>query len=678
MIEPLSALGLASNLISVIQFSYDIVSEGNRIYQDANGILTANKATEEVAKDLSDLTETLKSKQDEWQTAHNQLPLDEDDICIRNICERCIEVSMELQIQLNKLKVKEGPGKRLRSYRQALISVWHKDGIEELARRLQRYQSELDTRVLVSIRQSLKDSEVKSSEKFSDLDQRTKALTMAILEHNGRFDTKLDDHTDIISQLRDGQLKIQEMLQVVVGGARSPSPGPPTYAQATIVTEIGSGTSGTSPLHKAAYEGNTMGLRQLLRNAAVDVNARDEYGQTPLHLALNADIAKHLLRDKRMDIGTEDYAGRSVLHTAVLKRHLDVVKVLLENNVDAEWKDDSGKTASFYAQQCPAAWFMLRFGADTEARNINQLNNTGLLHVAWLGDLESTRFYLEQGAAVDARNSHGETALTEASRHGDIEIVELLLQYGASTDIQADPGKEWPALMQAIRDGREEVARVLIRHGANKDYKLGSGNNCLAEACWRNHFGIAKALIEAGGDIDNQDLQNATPLFKAACKGNTDFVHWAIAKGASVNARNDKSSTPLYEAASNGHTETVSILLEHGASHRVKVPPKNYSPLGIAALNGRDECAMVLLQHGADPNLKGHCNNATLVEACCGGRPKLLKDLIAAGGNIEDSNGTGVTPLHIAAFRGQDECVRVLVEAGADLESRPVNQDNAE
>ena len=56
MLDPLTALGLAGNLIQVIQFSYDIVSEGNKIYNDSSSVLDQNKTAEEVATDLSELT----------------------------------------------------------------------------------------------------------------------------------------------------------------------------------------------------------------------------------------------------------------------------------------------------------------------------------------------------------------------------------------------------------------------------------------------------------------------------------------------------------------------------------------------------------------------------------------------------------------------------------------------
>jgi ankyrin repeat protein len=48
----------------------------------------------------------------------------------------------------------------------------------------------------------------------------------------------------------------------------------------------------------------------------------------------------------------------------------------------------------------------------------------------------------------------------------------------------------------------------------------------------------------------------------------------------------------------------------------------------------------------------------------------MLKHFIAAGANIEATNSMGLTPLGIAAYRGQDDCIRVLVDAGAKLETR--------
>lgn len=664
MLDPLTALGLAGNLIQVIQFSYDIVSEGNKIYNDSSSVLDQNKTAEEVATDLSELTQNLKAKQEEWRVAHGRTALEPDETRLRNLCDRCVEVAYELQIQLNKLKAKDGHGKRLRSYKQALISVWRKDDIEEIAARLKRYQQELDTRVLLGIRQSLQEADVRNAEQFTTLDQRTKALTVAVLDHSGNFDTKLDQHTDLLVQIAAGQIRTHEMLQAVAGVARTPSPAPPAYHQ--VMPAIPADTSGPSLLHLASENGHTAQLRQLLRNPSVDVNARDDHGCTPLHVAANADVARYLLRDKRIGYDAEDNAGRSALHYAVLKRRLDVVKVLLSNNVDKELEDDLGKTALFYAQDCQAAAFMLRYGTEVEATTRNY-KSTGLIHHAWLGDREGVEFYIGEGAFINAVNSVGETALTSCAQHGDVQIVEMLLEGGANTEIAA--GGEWTALLQAIRYGREDVARVLLRHGAKKRAKLKSGNSTLAEACWRKHFGIARLLIEAGSSIDTRDLQKATPLFKAAHAGDVDFVRWALQAQADVDAKNDASLTPLFVACEQGHSEVTTLLLEANARHQAKCP-SGWTPLTMAATRGRNNCVKALLKHGADPNLGGHYETTPTAEACYHGHPKMLKHFIAAGANIEATNSMGLTPLGIAAYRGQDDCIRVLVDAGAKLETR--------
>jgi ankyrin repeat protein len=53
----------------------------------------------------------------------------------------------------------------------------------------------------------------------------------------------------------------------------------------------------------------------------------------------------------------------------------------------------------------------------------------------------------------------------------------------------------------------------------------------------------------------------------------------------------------------------------------------------------------------------------------------MLKQFIEAGANIEATNSMGLTLLGIAAYRGQDDCVQLLVDAGAKLETRGSKQN---
>jgi ankyrin repeat protein len=74
------------------------------------------------------------------------------------------------------------------------------------------------------------------------------------------------------------------------------------------------------------------------------------------------------------------------------------------------------------------------------------------------------RAALEAGAAVDARDAFGDTALNHASRNGHLEVVDLLLAAGA--DVENVGAADMTALMQAATAGHVGVVRRLLAAGA--------------------------------------------------------------------------------------------------------------------------------------------------------------------------------------------------------------------
>ena len=125
MLDPLTALGVAGNILQFIDFTIKLVGEGNHIYHATNGALEQNTDAESLANDLAKLTQSFSRSQREWLKARGQTQLDADEVRLRNISERCAEIAGELNIQLQKLKVQDGSKyRRLKSYKQALLSVW--------------------------------------------------------------------------------------------------------------------------------------------------------------------------------------------------------------------------------------------------------------------------------------------------------------------------------------------------------------------------------------------------------------------------------------------------------------------------------------------------------------------------------------------------------------------------
>lgn len=181
--DPPSPLGLVANVFQVISFTSELVPAGNKIYYSTKGTLEKNTTAEELANDLRKLTFGLSESQSQWIEAHGGAPPDADEIRLRNISDRCNGTAVELNVQLQKLKVQDGSKfRRLNSYRQAIISVWREDEVEKAASRLEGYHRELDTHVLVGLRRSAKESDIRSNAQSTTLDERTCYTILAVLE----------------------------------------------------------------------------------------------------------------------------------------------------------------------------------------------------------------------------------------------------------------------------------------------------------------------------------------------------------------------------------------------------------------------------------------------------------------------------------------------------------------
>ena len=109
---------------------------------------------------------------------------------------------------------------------------------------------------------------------------------------------------------------------------------------------------GRTPLHVAAWEGQTDIVRMLLDEGA-DKEARDNDFMTPLHYAAwngHTDIVMMLLAagaDK--DVWNED--GMTPLHCAAFGGHTDIVRLLLDAGADKEVKDVDGRTPLHEAEE---------------------------------------------------------------------------------------------------------------------------------------------------------------------------------------------------------------------------------------------------------------------------------------------------------------------------------------
>jgi hypothetical protein len=100
-----------------------------------------------------------------------------------------------------------------------------------------------------------------------------------------------------------------------------------------------------------------------------------------------------------------------------------------------------------------------------------------------------------------------------------------------------------------------------------------------------NDLNLARALVEAGADVNAQDSSGFAPLHFAASQWAVDVARLLLAAGARVDPVNRHGNTPLWDAVFNsrGRGELIDALRAAGADPR-HMNAAGKTPLGLARI----------------------------------------------------------------------------------------------
>ena len=151
--------------------------------------------------------------------------------------------------------------------------------------------------------------------------------------------------------------------------------------------------------------------------------------------------------------------------------------------------------------------------------------------------------------------------------------------------------------------------------------------------------------------IENERIEDATPLWCAASSGNLALVRLLIERGANVNSTTKTKSTPLRAACYDGHLNIVKYLIQKGAD--IELANKyGHTCLMIAVYRGHIGVMKYLMSLKVDANRKTFKGSTALHDCAENGSVEMLKLLIDYGA-IMDINYFGLTPLLSACAMGK-------------------------
>jgi len=284
---------------------------------------------------------------------------------------------------------------------------------------------------------------------------------------------------------------------------------------------------GPTPFHFVCEKGSLRIVKLFLDNKnkmVIDVNAKDDFGWTPLHCASNFNnslVVKQLL-NHGLDVTLRTKRNDHIIHLSALNKDPKVIQAVFESsqltNIDKNVAHQFGETVLHYAAQNkhshePLAYLLknaMKFNL-----NINQLDNyqENIFHSACGFGTEETVKFLIQNAKkynidLNLRNFRRESPFHLACYYGQLQIVETLLENSKKHQINVvsvtNHGKNGQVL--AEQQGHTEVAKL------TKDWKRKDSEESF------NQMLTQIKEVEKFGPINEQQkklLENVTKLITA-------------------------------------------------------------------------------------------------------------------------------------------------------------------
>jgi ankyrin repeat protein len=338
---------------------------------------------------------------------------------------------------------------------------------------------------------------------------------------------------------------------------------------------------GIDILEFAAQFGDIELIKQLAK-LGINLDATNEKGQSAAYIAAQNGHVEALIKLKALgaDLNLQDTLGATPAMIAAKLGHVKVLQTLHALGADLNIAGKDGSTPIHYAAQAG--------------------------QVAVIATLN------EMGLSLHTPKDGGFLPMHIAAYNGHADVVEKLHELGESLNVPVMSGLCQSPAQLAAEKGHLNVLCKLHDLGVDlltptqhyADHLKEEGfcgvyeddETPLEIALRQDDLSMVKKLIDWGADVNLQIGQFTTALHSASFFNSPGVIDTLIQAGAELNVENIKGKTPASIAAEQGSNEALLKLIEHGVTLD-KPNKQNLPPLFIAIINTHPVCVETIMRH---------------------------------------------------------------------------------